>query len=74
MSILKKCKKLMNMSSMEFDLQNKSLLHTQQLHEKVAIFYRYKMRKKISTTLPSVIMEILRFEQFYLVSSWVSPI
>jgi hypothetical protein len=74
MSILEKCKELMNTSSMEFDLQNKSLFHTQQLHEKIAIFYRYKMRKRISTIFPSVIMEILRFEEFYLVSSWVSPI
>lgn len=49
------------MSSMEFDLQNKSLLHTQQFDEKVAIFYRYKMKKKISTILPSEIMEMLRF-------------
>jgi hypothetical protein len=40
----------------------KSLLHTQELHEKIAIFYRYKMRKKISTIHPSVIIKMLRFE------------
>jgi hypothetical protein len=41
--------------------------------EKVATFCKYKMKKKIDNTLLGNLLEMLRFGQFYLTTSWILP-
>jgi hypothetical protein len=51
--------------------KNKICLTHNNIMERTATFCIYKMKKKIGSTLPGVILEMLRFGQFYTISSWV---
>jgi hypothetical protein len=41
--------------------------------ERAKTFCKYKTKKKIGSAFPSVLLEMLRFGQFYLVASWIFP-
>jgi hypothetical protein len=51
--------------------KNRICLTHNNIMERIVTFCKYKMKKKIGNTLLGVILEMLRFGQFYPIASWV---